>query len=284
MRNGKKDTDRKAGNKANNEKSTQKFFWTENNIKASIQKILEGSSKEKKECLTKSQNDKDPSTAGNRSYEQSYAVIRRWCGMQRHHWTADSCILLAHIVYGWMPTILTLSPGQPAGDENSDAIFQDAETIAELLNTDACITAQEPAKESYLELLKAFVNNSFIGASKILHFIYPHHYAIWDSNVADAIKNADHLQDKQYTSAPSNEQNNDLKHFLAYQKAICQCLDSAKKTTPQKTLRDIEQILFETGQEIEHDNKTNDTPVVTDQNKTKITEIPVNNSGENNPQ
>ena len=66
-----------------------------------------------------------------------------------------------------MPTILTLKLEQP-------------EQVLALLNTakkGTLLTAQE------LGLLKSCINNSMVGLSKLLHFINPEIYAIWDSKV-----------------------------------------------------------------------------------------------------
>jgi len=41
----------------------------------------------------------------------------------------------------------------------------------------------EPLKVKELDALKACINNSLVGASKLLHFINPEQYAIWDSKI-----------------------------------------------------------------------------------------------------
>ena len=75
----------------------------------------------------------------------------------------------AHMVYGWMPTILELDPA-------------DLEAIGRLLTQlrdeeDRMLTGQE-----WLQIKKA-VNNSLVGASKLAHFVAPDRVAIWDSNI-----------------------------------------------------------------------------------------------------
>jgi hypothetical protein len=77
----------------------------------------------------------------------------------------------AHMVYGWMPTILELYP-EPG--EN------DLPTAAGIL-TKAKDGATLAATE--LDALASLVNNSLVGASKLLHFVAPSKYAIWDSKV-----------------------------------------------------------------------------------------------------
>jgi len=46
-----------------------------------------------------------------------------------------------------------------------------------------------------LELLKKIVNNSIVGVSKLLHFVNPNYYLIWDSRVARyfQIKNVNNI-------------------------------------------------------------------------------------------
>jgi hypothetical protein len=77
-------------------------------------------------------------------------------------------VISSHFVYGWMPTIIELK-------------FQDMEGgVLKSLNkakNGAMLTVGE------LELLKSTINNSLVGLSKLLHFINPADYAIWDSRI-----------------------------------------------------------------------------------------------------
>ena len=77
--------------------------------------------------------------------------------------------LLPMVVYGWMPTIL----GKSVWD---DSIF-------ELLTR-----KNDSFSDEEMKTLLAFVNDSYIGVSKLLHFTDPDHWAIWDSNVYAAIE------------------------------------------------------------------------------------------------
>lgn len=77
----------------------------------------------------------------------------------------------AHMVYGWMPTILSLHPDAHAlGLEGGAQLLEKARREGVLACAD-------------LESLKTLVNNSMIGASKLLHFTSPEHFAIWDTRV-----------------------------------------------------------------------------------------------------
>jgi len=80
----------------------------------------------------------------------------------------------AHMVYGWMPTILGLYP-----DEGLNLV-----AAADLL-TKAKAGAMLDVEE--IGSLAALVNNSLVGASKLLHFVAPNSYAIWDSKVCSFV-------------------------------------------------------------------------------------------------
>lgn len=73
------------------------------------------------------------------------------------------------MVYGWMPTVLrsissTGSIGQLAG-------------VLTRVRKNGNITNQEIARVTQL------TNNSLVGASKLLHFLAPDKFAIWDSKI-----------------------------------------------------------------------------------------------------
>jgi hypothetical protein len=75
-------------------------------------------------------------------------------------------LLGASLAYAWMPTILEFRG--------------DAGEVAGLLRK-AAKGADLDAGE--LEVLASAINNSMVGASKLLHFVNPETYAIWDSRV-----------------------------------------------------------------------------------------------------
>ena len=75
------------------------------------------------------------------------------------------------MIHGWMPTILELYPEQ--GRSGLDAA---AQTLAKA-------RAGSALSDKEIETLAALVNNSLVGASKLLHFVAPNHFPIWDSKV-----------------------------------------------------------------------------------------------------
>jgi len=79
-------------------------------------------------------------------------------------------IIAAHFVYGWMPTILDLKA----------ANRQDLELACGIVDA---VRSGKRVEERELAFLKKMINNSIVGASKLLHFARPDVYAIWDSQV-----------------------------------------------------------------------------------------------------
>ncbi|EJM79600.1 MULTISPECIES: hypothetical protein [unclassified Pseudomonas] len=76
----------------------------------------------------------------------------------------------AHIVYGWMPTILDLYP-------TAELTLQQGADLLNKARTKGVLSESEMAN------LAALVNNSVVGASKLLHFVNPDAFAIWDSKI-----------------------------------------------------------------------------------------------------
>jgi hypothetical protein len=87
--------------------------------------------------------------------------------------TAHHFVIGAHFAYGWMPTILDLK--QPHENLSSAVVILNDVKRGRLIGT------QE------LTLLRDTINNSLVGTSKLLHFINPNIYAIWDSRVCKYI-------------------------------------------------------------------------------------------------
>jgi hypothetical protein len=84
---------------------------------------------------------------------------------------AGDVVLGAHMVYGWMPTVLGLDTSAVRG--------------VSLAQAGALLTAAKTRDLDKDELLalKGLVNNSIVGASKLLHFVEPTRYPIWDSRL-----------------------------------------------------------------------------------------------------
>lgn len=77
----------------------------------------------------------------------------------------------AHIVYGWMPTVLDLNTENISfGLKRGADLLTRTKEIGRITDID-------------LEILVKLVNNSLVGSSKLLHFAAPNAFAIWDSKI-----------------------------------------------------------------------------------------------------
>ena len=81
----------------------------------------------------------------------------------------DDFVIGANFTYAWMPTILDLN-----GDDRH------WDFLAELLTQ---AKAKRITDKKKLAFLARIINNSLVGASKLLHFANPREHAIWDSRV-----------------------------------------------------------------------------------------------------
>ncbi|WP_461534749.1 hypothetical protein [Spongorhabdus nitratireducens] len=127
------------------------------------------------------------------SYIVSYSHLIRFAS-NIQTLTATELVVLSHMVYGWMPTILNLHlPDEPDGLDKITRILEKA-------RQKGCISYDE------LSQLKALVNNSVVGASKLLHFTAPEHFPIWDSKIYRFC----------YENEPHQYRVNSVDHYLTY--------------------------------------------------------------------
>jgi hypothetical protein len=100
-------------------------------------------------------------------YPEFLLFFRKAATLTPHH-----LIIGANFVYGWMPTMLD---------------FRSKEFKR-------CVIHLERARKHHdlgtdeLEELAGLVNNSNVGASKLLHVVAPEHYSIWDRRVAEYLE------------------------------------------------------------------------------------------------
>ncbi|MFP7655349.1 hypothetical protein [Chryseobacterium proteolyticum] len=78
-------------------------------------------------------------------------------------------ICSAFMIYGWMPTIL------------KKIDYTNIDKIVDLFNK--AKSSDNILTEIEIKSLKPFTNNSLVGLSKLLHFINPNVYPIWDSKI-----------------------------------------------------------------------------------------------------
>ena len=115
----------------------------------------------------------EPGTLGS-SYIKSYESILDF--FNDIELNENSLIQGAHMVYGWMPRILNITK-------------HDLETQNVLLSLKKI---NKEIDEANLNVIIKFMNNSNVGASKLLHFMYPKKYPIWDSQICEIILGKSH--------------------------------------------------------------------------------------------
>lgn len=104
----------------------------------------------------------------NDSYLQTYPEFIRYFKSIPHGQISEHHLVIAsHFVYGWMPTIIHLG----------------TEKLEETLFYFRAAHAGTLLNEEELHKLKWVINNSMVGLSKLLHFMNPQTYAIWDSRI-----------------------------------------------------------------------------------------------------
>lgn len=94
--------------------------------------------------------------------------------------TKHNVVIGINFTYGWMPTIF-------------DFRSSDIDLVIDILNR--AKQGQIP-NENELDILKKCFNNSLVGTSKILHFINPDVFAIWDSRVFRYLTNKEPHQNR----------------------------------------------------------------------------------------
>ncbi len=106
--------------------------------------------------------------SGHYVYRKFLAYFRKQPQLTLHN-----VIIGAYFTYGWMPTIL----------KKFDIV--QVNNVVDILNSAKGLAEGEQfLSTQQLEVLKNCINNSLVGPSKLLHFINPDIFAIWDSRVA----------------------------------------------------------------------------------------------------
>jgi hypothetical protein len=111
------------------------------------------------------------------SYHKSYRHFINYFA-ERNEITEQDLVIGSNFTYGWMPTILNFKS-------------RDFDLAVAALNRAKMTTRISSAD---LMLLKGLINNSLVGVSKLLHFINPQVYAIWDSRVCNFLTGKSHKQ------------------------------------------------------------------------------------------
>jgi len=128
------------------------------------------------------------------TYIRSYAHLLNCIGGYRS-FGEQEFVCACHMIYGWMPTILELKSGNglldPVGDH----------PLGTKARTGRSLTDEE------ITQLAQVINNSLVGASKLLHFVAPDAFAIWDSRIHRFLFPSE---------APHNYRVNKIERYRAY--------------------------------------------------------------------
>ena len=139
--------------------------------------------------------------------------------------------ILALAAYGWMPTIMD------SVEYNARNVKQAIEHMKSVRRID-----DEDAIRHF-EDLSRLTNNSYVGVSKFLHFLFPASFAIFDSRIEKTLNKLCgkiKLGRKMFfpTVLPTDK-TRQVECFILYELAMRKAAKRIKKS-----LRDIEQVLF----------------------------------------
>ena len=105
------------------------------------------------------------SSFGDRWIHSSYKEFLEFFA-SKDELTPHDLVIGAYFTYGWMPTMLELKG--------------DIDVVTAIC---ASKSRREGISKGEFSRLAEAINGSVVGASKLLHFINPKKYAIWDSRV-----------------------------------------------------------------------------------------------------
>ncbi len=111
--------------------------------------------------------------------------------------TSDDLIVGAHIAYGWMPRMLNIYTDKPEDDLTKGVKILNKVKKGNIDNDE-------------LKWVIHLINNSLVGTSKLLHFINPKKFSIWDSKVYSYF----------YQEEPYPYRVNNIKKYEKFMKSI----------------------------------------------------------------
>jgi len=177
--------------------------------------------------------------SGTESFMLSYGHFVRFF-QERTSLTLSDFVIGAHFTYGWMPTILDFRP-------------IDLQTCLTILNK---VHSHQTILDSEVLTLTSVVNGSLVGVSKLLHFIDPNRYAIWDSNVCEYLN----------SRTGGKWKVGELESYLNYQKLLrslqgYSVMNELRNTVGHRfdgevsDLRILEIVMFLTGRKLQVEKK-----------------------------
>jgi len=99
---------------------------------------------------------------------------------EKEHIGIQDFFVSSQFTYGWMPTIL---------EYKNEKLEDDLVKILPILND---VKNSKTITDEDLNLIKIAMNNSIVGTSKLLHFIAPNKYPIWDSIICRNLTGRDY--------------------------------------------------------------------------------------------
>jgi hypothetical protein len=121
-----------------------------------------------KDTLTSKYSEAIRCIDASEQYIRTYSELLRSTAILAKEMGEDALPAIAHMAYGWMPTIL-----KKFSDSQSDIVGP----------ATGCRSFEE-ASALIQSLDYSPINNSWVGMSKVLHFMNPEFFPIWDSRVA----------------------------------------------------------------------------------------------------
>jgi hypothetical protein len=169
------------------------------------------------------QIDNNTLSAEDASYLFSYKHFLTYFENKPKKLTVEDLVIGIHFVYGWMPTIFHFK-------SLDTAKLTEAIGIINKYKGSDVIESDEPEQ---LEKLKEILNNSIVGTSKLLHFINPDKYAIWDSRVHSYIR-------KNFSESGIGYEPNNVKNYIKYLNFINEIKSHPNfKSDVYKPLKDV---------------------------------------------
>ena len=182
-----------------------------------------------------------------RSYWFSYPVIVNYF-RKIHEMNEFELVAGLFMVYGWMPTEARYTLGVVKGNEELRRVLT---VLRKLANPDKKMVLAGLDRED-LKIVRKFSNESLVGMSKILHFVNPWVFPIYDSNLSKIFG---------FVSETS---------YIAYVRGFsefcddleAQCKDFKGKESSEKTVKDeMDELLRKLEESFGYPEKISITPV-----------------------
>lgn len=153
----------------------------------------------------------------NHNYLISYPKFVNYFA-EKDELTTSDVIIGGNLVYGWMPTTFKLKEGYLY-------CISGATKALNSVKNDKLLSEEE------LITVKRVINNSIVGTSKLLHFINPDLYPIWDSKICKVM----HGTDSYHTVSKTQ-------NYFEYQE---ECLNLISQKQLNEPFRLVQKALYE---------------------------------------